>query len=129
VSVFQCWKPASDPTLDVNTDCNQDIGAVGLPNAGSTVISVQTGEQPLLGGWACGSSSDPIAFPVTNPCFLRLVDGDPQNKTGVITVPITFLTTTPVVPEVPYAVLLPVGAIGAVGAAALISRRRRVANA
>jgi Neocarzinostatin family len=127
VSIAECSNSVANPSFDPFADCDGDTSRFVPTNAtGDTIVSftVFEGEKPLL-GWACGTSNDPVNNPV-RPCFIRAVGLSLGNRSGEAEQAITFAVAPPV-PEVPYAVLLPLGAVGAIGAGIFLNRRKQVA--
>jgi len=122
VFIAQCSKSITDRTFVPEQDCDFDTngGVVGGPTSGTATVNIFKGDRPLL-GWACGSSD--TGLPVSNPCFIRVTDIGNTVLTNQIEAQITY-AAGPVVPEVPYAVLLPMGAIAALGAGYFLNRRR-----
>ena len=138
VNIALCVKSISAPGFDPAADCDGDTVAFGAPAPGTTSVTktytVLQGPRTLA-GWACGFTDDPINTPL-NPasgalpegyCFVRVVDLSLGNTTGAFEQAVTFSTATPPVPEVPYAALLPLGAVGAIGAGIFLNRRKAVA--
>lgn len=120
----QCSKSILDPSFNPDGDCQNDFngGVVLGPVAGTATINVFVGDQPLF-GWACFTSAEGLE--VRNPCYLRMSQVGTGNLDGDFEVPFTYQAAPdPVIPEVPYSVLLPMGAIAAIGAGLFLNRRR-----
>ena len=120
-------RPA-DPTFDPTVDCK--FGSSGLAAAGTAQMSLQNPD-PALFGWACGISSDLTNAPSQADCWVRFANPTNVATAGNIGLPITFNLTpvTPVVPEAPFAILLPTGAAAIAGIGYAFSRRRRLTTA
>ena len=119
-------RPA-DPTFDATVDCK--FGNSGLAAAGTTLMSLQNPD-PSLFGWACGISSDLSNAPSQANCWVRFANPTNVATAGNIGLPITFSLDppTPVVPEAPFAILLPAGAAAVAGIGYALNRRRRLTS-
>ncbi len=125
VFVSQCSVSIADPFFTPSEHCETENALVGLPGAGgSAQFSVFKGPRPLL-GFACGVTDDAVNNPV-KPCFIRITDISPESTSNDIEFALTF-PSDPVVPEVPYTILLPLAAAGALGAGLYLNRRRAAA--
>ena len=125
--------PTTDPTWTASAHC--DFGTDVSKNANNTGGASFTAAQgpPMFRGlspssiFACNASGDPAVPAVPNYTNCRLVA---MNATGdihpslVSSITLTLSPPGGLVPEVPYAVILPVGAL-LVGGAFLIIRKRR----
>jgi hypothetical protein len=122
----QCSKSIGDPSFNPDFDCDNDTngGVVLGPIAGSATINVFVGDKPLF-GWACFTSAEGLE--VRNPCYLRMSQVGTGNLDGDFEVALNYSAPQPVIPEVPYSVLLPMGAIAAIGAGIFLNRRRLAA--
>jgi hypothetical protein len=128
----------NNPNLDITRDCdplslNTDSTS-DANGSGSIDFSVFVGKplQPNL-KWVCQAASDPVppgGFTAFSTCYIRLTDNQATNVTDAVFQPITFKpTTTPPVPEAPFTVLLPLGALVVLGGAYFVVRNRRHAAA
>ncbi len=120
----QCSKSitAADFNPDIYCDNDTNGGVVNGPFAGTAQVTTFKGDRDLF-GWACGSTVS--GLPVSNPCYIRIAQGGSGNLDGDVEIPITYVQE--VVPEVPYSVLLPMGAIAAIGTGIFLNRRRMAA--
>jgi hypothetical protein len=123
VTAAQCSKSIAAPGFDPSIDCDYDTngGVVNAGQTGTATFNVFKGDRPLL-GWSCGPSASGLE--VRNTCYIRVTQNGNANVADDIELPITFAPDNPVVPEVPYSVLLPMGAIAALGAGLYLNRRR-----
>jgi hypothetical protein len=115
---------APDSTFDPDADCK--LITTGLAASGS-YNAVLKNPDPTLTAWACGISSDPASAPDQATCWVRFVAPTNSATAGQIGLPVTFkLTPDPVVPEAPFAILLPAGAAAVAGIGYALNRRRRL---
>jgi hypothetical protein len=116
-----------DSNFDPDADCK--LITTGLPGAG-TYNAVLKNPDPTLTAWACGISSDPLSAPNQATCWVRLVAPTNSATAGQIGLPVTFKLTPPdpdpIVPEAPFAILLPAGAAAVAGIGYALNRRRRL---
>lgn len=120
----QCSRSVSDPTFVPELHCDFDTngGVVVGPTSGTATINVFKGDRPLL-GWACGATAEGLELSTT--CYIRITDISQVATANDIEVPFTYAPDVePVIPEVPYSVLLPLGAVAAIGAGVYLNRRR-----
>ena len=128
----QCWVNSEQPGFDPNTQCSPVNGINPNANAsggGTVQYQIWSGLDPNIGEVACAAA--PVAGAVENysTCFVRLAPGGTGLTSRDESYPITFAGTQPPVPEAPYGVLLPVGAIALLGGAYFVKRNRRPTGA
>ncbi len=115
---------APDSTFDPDADCK--LITTGLPASGS-YNAVLKNPDPSLTAWACGISTSPLDAPDQATCWVRFVSPTNSATAGQIGLPVTFdLAPAPVVPEAPFAILLPAGAAAVAGIGYALNRRRRL---
>jgi hypothetical protein len=154
--ISQCnGKGPLDPSFNLNLDCgagtirNLNYNTTGTGNTGTTcanpAVGCATGANPDPRifvnvdfselGWECGPASTPAADPADtkySTCYIRVTEGQQSNLDADFFIPITWDDVEepePVVPEAPYAVLLPAGAVAVAAAAYFVLRNRRPAIA
>jgi hypothetical protein len=129
VFINECWVAQDNPAFDPNSSCSPANGINPSANAsgsGTTQFQIWAGADPNIGESACGFSA-PGATLVTT-CYIRVAPGDFFGTSRDESYPITF-ATGPAVPEAPYTVLLPLGALAVLGGAYFVVRNRKAAAA
>lgn len=134
----QCFKTIADPTFDPALDCDIVSGAFTSVAPGATTFNFLyrgtfRGDSPSDIPFACAEPgyTSPNAYTVLNTCFIRITTGSPGNTDNDTEVPVTFSAggPGPVIPEAPYAALLPLGALAVLGGGYLVLRNRRSTQA
>ena len=125
VFVQQCRRtevPAA-PAFDPEADCSQATGLNPSANASGSVVQTFTlfqGDEPNLGEWACATPAS---------CFVRLAPDTKSNIGADVFFALTPASLPePVIPESPFAILLPVGAMGLLIGGFAVARKRRAAS-
>jgi hypothetical protein len=127
--------PVGDPTwtaaahCDIGTDVSKLANSSGNANflaTGLSAIQMFRGAGPN-NQFACNASTDPPVSGIPNFTNCRLVAMNATGNnvpTAVASITLTLSPTSAQTPEVPYAVILPIGAL-VVGGGFLVIRRRR----
>jgi len=124
VFINECWKAQDDPTFDPIGSCspvnsiNPSSDATG---AGSTSFTIWAGLDPNVGEDSCGFH-DPNELTFHPTCYVRLSPGALLGTSRDESYAITFQQAE--VPEAPYTVLLPLGALAVLGGAYFVVRNR-----
>ena len=126
--------------FDLLADCSflsLKQGDIDASGNGSKVFPVKKNPTELADGdvdWRCDASGTPTGqldannIRVFSVCRIRVTDGDYATTTNAFFRDITFAgEPEPVVPEAPYAILLPLGAVAVAGAAFMVLRNRKPA--
>jgi hypothetical protein len=131
--------PVGDPTwtaaahCDLGTDVSKLANSSGNANflaTGATAIQMFRGAGPS-NIFACNAAGDPpvSGIPNYNNCRLVAMNATGNNVPGLVaSITLTLSPPTAQTPEVPYAVILPIGAL-LVGGGFLVIRRRRAQQA
>ena len=127
VSIQQCGKSITAGDFDESIWCSPTWAKSVSSPSGSTTFQVHTGPATDFQPWACLTTDNPVDFPVSPNCYIRMTSLNSSNVDDDIEFLLSFQSVGANVPEVPYAVLLPLGALGAVGTAMFLNRRRAIA--
>lgn len=138
IFISQCFKTVADPTFDPALDCDPGSQGNFTVAPGATSFSVVyrgtfRGDSVSDYSFACAEPgfASPNGYPVLNTCFVRITVGSPGNTDNDTEVPVTFSAggPGPVIPEAPYAALLPLGALAVLGGGYFVLRNRRSTHA
>jgi hypothetical protein len=124
VFINECWKAQDDPTFDPFASCSpvNSLNPSSAPDgSGTTQFTIWAGLDPNVGEDSCGFH-DPNELAFHDTCYIRLAPGAQAGTARDETYAITFQTTQ--VPEAPYTVLLPLGAVAVLGGAYFVVRNR-----
>ena len=132
---YECFEDASSPTFNYVTSCSNDSELVVNPSAassGTISFNLFRGQEPtgdIL--WGCFAPGDTVPAGITKheTCYVRVTNLQPSNTTDQQFQAFTFTPLGAPVPEVPYAVLLPIAALAVLGGGLLLQRRRHQATA
>jgi hypothetical protein len=118
----------ANPPFNSSSDCSSFKSVNGTTSAsgsGSMSFTAWTGDDPVNGSWACGTSDSGTLTPLST-CYIRVADATRASADDIF-LPVTFTAVTlpPDVPEVPLNVLLPASAAALFGAGLLITRKRQ----
>jgi hypothetical protein len=154
VVISQCNGKALDPSFDLALDCGQGqikSSAYTVSGSGQTGTTCPGGTASTIPcntglnrdyrifvdfdftelGWECGAPGTPVAEAGDvkySTCYIRVTEGQHTNLDADFFLPMTWedqVEPEPVVPEAPYAVLLPAGAVAVAAAAYFVLRNRR----
>jgi hypothetical protein len=119
-------------TLDITQDCSplSLLTAQSDGNGAGTFDSFQVYVGKLLDRglpWQClpEGQTAPPGFTTFHTCYIRVTQTTGDNLGDQKFIPITFATTTPPVPEAPYAIFLPLGALAVLAGGYVIVRNRK----
>ena len=132
---YECFEDASSPTFNYVTSCSNDSELVvnpSAPTSGNQTYTLFRGPEPTGDlTWGCFAPGDTAPAGITKhtTCYVRVTNLQPSNTTDQQFQAFTFTPLGAPVPEVPYAVVLPIAAIAVIGGGLLLQRRRHSATA
>jgi hypothetical protein len=132
---YQCFEDPSSPTFNYITSCsfNSELTVnPSAPTSGHQAFTLFRGAEPTGDlKWGCFAPGDTVPAGITKheTCYVRVTNLQPTNFTDQQFQAFTFTPLGAPVPEVPFAVVLPIAAVAVIGGGLVLQRRRQNATA
>jgi len=133
--ITQCWSDATAPGFDFAANCSagtQTTYNAIATGSGTYDFTVFRGpEQSGDENWGCFAPDDVPPAGITRKyttCYIRVTNNEPSNQADQQFASFTFVSTSPVIPETPFAVMIPVVALAVIGGGLFLQRRRNASS-